>query len=133
MNAFMGENGHGPVAPGWRQFLKLSEVGAPSSTVVMVDEHPNSIDDGWFVDDPGKTNVWVDLPASQHAGCAGMSFVDGHSEIHKWVDAGTRQSTKTNGPKPYVTVPAGTAGRDLAWMLQRLTQVETNGAENSKH
>jgi prepilin-type N-terminal cleavage/methylation domain-containing protein len=72
------------------QFLKLSTIPNPSSLFVTIDEHPDSINDGYLDDnaDPNCSNWpnqnWNDLPASYHNGACGVSFSDGHSEIHKW-------------------------------------------------
>jgi prepilin-type N-terminal cleavage/methylation domain-containing protein/prepilin-type processing-associated H-X9-DG protein len=55
----------------------------PSQTWVFVDEHPDSINDaGLFA--PHQTQ-WIDVPATYHNGACGISFADGHSEIHKWI------------------------------------------------
>ena len=56
---------------------------------VFLDEHEQSINDGWFASDP--TTKWqiVDFPASYHGSAAGFSFADGHSEIHRWHDPRT--------------------------------------------
>src|SRR5439155_458855 len=56
----------------------------PDMVWVLVDEHPDSINDGCFFDDPLTRNTWTDLPASYHNGACGFSFADGHSEIRKW-------------------------------------------------
>ena len=75
---------------GYSQFLKLSATPTPSNLYVTLDEHPDSINDGYFDDyaDPNYKNwpnqYWNDLPASYHNGAGGFSFADGHSEIHKW-------------------------------------------------
>jgi prepilin-type N-terminal cleavage/methylation domain-containing protein len=64
----------------------------PSLNWVFIDEHPDSINDGWFVvsSSVGRDAKWVDLPASYHNGAGGLSFADGHGETHKWLDARTR-------------------------------------------
>lgn len=56
----------------------------PAETWLYMDEHPDSINDvGNFTYEPGDRG-WVDAPANYHNGAAGIAFVDGHSEIHKW-------------------------------------------------
>jgi prepilin-type N-terminal cleavage/methylation domain-containing protein/prepilin-type processing-associated H-X9-DG protein len=72
--------------PSYRQFLKASDVPNPVNFFVTLDEHPDSINDGYFLNnaDPAGLTQWGDLPASFHNGAAGFSFADGHSEIHKW-------------------------------------------------
>jgi prepilin-type N-terminal cleavage/methylation domain-containing protein/prepilin-type processing-associated H-X9-DG protein len=69
----------------------------PVKAWVFVDEHPDSINDGCFFDDPLLTPggyTWTDLPASYHNGACGFSFADGHSEIKKWRDPNTRQPVR---------------------------------------
>jgi prepilin-type processing-associated H-X9-DG protein len=30
-------------------------------------------------------NLFIELPGNQHGGACGLSFGDGHAEIHKWL------------------------------------------------
>ena len=102
MNAFVGP--YGPRSdgiyytgmnrgyPNYRQWLKFDQIIRPAWIMVTIDEQPDCINDGLFSNNPdwnGATR-WTDPPASYHAGAAGMSFADGHSEIHKWRGAGTK-------------------------------------------
>jgi prepilin-type N-terminal cleavage/methylation domain-containing protein len=79
----------------WPQYLKLSAIPQPSQIYVFLDEHPCSINDGYFDDGtqsaPSDPTPWPnsDLPASFHNGGGGFSFSDAHSEIHKWLNRGT--------------------------------------------
>jgi len=53
---------------------------------LLVDEHPDSINDGCFYLNPlaGPFNhQWGDLPGSSDNGACGFAFADGHSEIKK--------------------------------------------------
>lgn len=92
MNAYFGPYNPTWINPGnnffptYRQFLKLSTVPQPVNMFVFIDEHPDSINDGYFLNDanPATLASWGDLPASYHGGACGVSFADGHSEIHKW-------------------------------------------------
>ncbi len=96
----------------FRQFLKLSEVPSPTTTWTTIDEHPDSINDGYFINNRQAPN-WQDVPASYHNGACGFSFSDGHSEIHKW-----RSATSVIPVKyVYTTVPFDNVGRlvDFAW------------------
>ncbi|HUA68820.1 MAG TPA: hypothetical protein VMA13_09760, partial [Candidatus Saccharimonadales bacterium] len=76
--------------PTFRQYLTESSILHPSKLFVILDEHPDSINDGYFQSDP-HTDVsqwspeeWNDLPASYHDGACGIAFADGHSEVHMW-------------------------------------------------
>ncbi len=69
--------------PQYRQYLKLTQVPKPTKTWLVLDEQPDSINDGYFITSPFN-NYWEDRPASYHNGACGFSFADGHSEIRKW-------------------------------------------------
>ena len=68
-------------------FRKLGGILRPSETWVTIDENPKSINDGWFVCDPGA-GAWTDIPATYHNNAGGLTFSDGHAEIKKWKDGG---------------------------------------------
>jgi prepilin-type N-terminal cleavage/methylation domain-containing protein len=44
--------------------------------------------------------TFPDLPGSYHKWSCGMSFADGHSEIHKWVNPGLKIPVSRNMPTP---------------------------------
>jgi prepilin-type N-terminal cleavage/methylation domain-containing protein/prepilin-type processing-associated H-X9-DG protein len=67
----------------YRQFIKQSDVPKPATTWVTLDEHPDSVNDGFFIVDINASR-WGDVPASYHNNACGFSFADGHAEIHKW-------------------------------------------------
>jgi prepilin-type N-terminal cleavage/methylation domain-containing protein/prepilin-type processing-associated H-X9-DG protein len=101
MNGFMGDvanimsNPNNPgagVSPGWRHYIKHSDITSPNPAMawVLLDEHPGSLNDPLFSVPENKT-TWDDTPASYHNGACGFSFADGHAEIHKWIDANTKQ------------------------------------------
>jgi prepilin-type N-terminal cleavage/methylation domain-containing protein len=124
MNAFLeggayrGMNPAGGSAayPQWRRYDKLTDAvnPKPCDLWMMVDEHPDSINDGWMVTNVTDPNGWRDLPGSLHAGACGFNFVDGHSEIKRWVEATTRVPVKQSDFGG-LTLPGGT--RDIAWMI----------------
>ena len=104
----------------YRQWLKLDQILHPSTIFVTIDEHPDTINDGLFINDPdwASASTWSDMPASNHGGGAGMSFADGHSEIHHW------RSAVTKLPVTYVSPPArplldAAARLDFQWMVTR--------------
>ena len=90
MNGFIGINASWEVD--WAVFLKLSDLAnvGPANLFVFVDEHPDSVNDGWFMfadsdalDDGVGNGNWFNLPGSYHNGACNLSFADGHSESHK--------------------------------------------------
>lgn len=58
----------------------------PADLWVFIDEDPDGINDGAFaVNMPvGVETYWVDYPTKYHADGCGVSFADGHAEIHHW-------------------------------------------------
>lgn len=94
MNGALGD-GLKVTFPNWKTKLpyfvakKISDVRypGPSEAWLFIDEHPDSIDDVTLYTDPYATGtgteIFTELPSSDHAGSCGMSFVDGHATIHK--------------------------------------------------
>ena len=103
-----GENAH---FSRFRQWLKLGNVPRPSNFWVIIDEHPDSINDGYFLNNPeAPGTTWGDGPATYHAGAGGLSFADGHSEIHKW---------KTVLPIRFSWGPPAANPVDFRWLIER--------------
>jgi prepilin-type processing-associated H-X9-DG protein len=81
--------------PTFRRFKKTGDVGNPTKTWVFIDEHPDSINDGgfgvkmWQYNDKVGTPQIIDTPAGYHGGAAGVAFLDGHSEVHRWKNKDT--------------------------------------------
>lgn len=91
----------------------------PSSTWVYLDEHPDSINDaGYF---SPRVNSWIDLPASYHNNAAGLSFADGHSEIHKWVSSVPLKVT-TQG---FGGITTKNGDADIHWISERTNRKDT--------
>src|ERR1035437_3270449 len=65
-------------------YQKISSIVSPTLTFVFLDEREDSINDGTFSTDVDNPIHLRDVPASYHGGAGGLSFADGHSEIHKW-------------------------------------------------
>ncbi len=108
----------------YRIFLRESDLVAPgpAKTWFFVDEHPDSINDGLMgMHMPGATSwpsaaTWEDVPASYHNGACGFTFADGHSEIHKWLDATTKAPILKIHP---CSATGKLSPRDSAWMIER--------------
>ncbi|MCL4785540.1 MAG: DUF1559 domain-containing protein [Verrucomicrobia bacterium] len=81
-------------------FRKLSDISRPSpaQAFVFVDEHPEGIDDGYFLVDLEHRGAWANLPANYHNGACGFSFADGHSETKKWRDPHTLSARLVPNP-----------------------------------
>ena len=123
LNAMVGDagpnvvNGGNVLNPGYRQFLRLGDVPKPAATFSFLDEHPDSITDGYFLN-PAEGLEWQHLPASYHRGAASLAFLDGHGELHAWRSRSTlRPPIPDAGPLPFL-VPAG-EGADHKWLSYR--------------
>lgn len=90
----------------------------PVNTWVLIDEHADSINDGFFWVNMFETVVWEDIPASYHGASGALSFADGHAEIKLWHDPSIRDR-----PVTQTTYAQGTAraGQDLLWLQERTT------------
>ncbi|HVU27536.1 MAG TPA: prepilin-type N-terminal cleavage/methylation domain-containing protein [Verrucomicrobiae bacterium] len=104
-----------------RNFFKDTDFSqpGPSMTYVFIDESTNSINDGFFVSDPSQVNWWQDVPASRHGNTGGISFADGHAEIHKWTDKNVLHPPANNAF--YGDPNSG----DSAWLEQRASSLKT--------
>jgi prepilin-type N-terminal cleavage/methylation domain-containing protein/prepilin-type processing-associated H-X9-DG protein len=121
MNSYIGVVGESPTA-GYLSYHKMAEIKKPSPAMlwVFVDEHPDSINDGWLVNGMPGGMGWTDLPASYHGGSCGIGFADGHAEIHKWRD--TWNASKQAGTVRPVTKadPSGFPANntiDTTWFI----------------
>jgi prepilin-type N-terminal cleavage/methylation domain-containing protein/prepilin-type processing-associated H-X9-DG protein len=93
-------------------FKKYTEIvrPSPSQAFVFLDEHPDGIDDGYFLVFVNRRRLWGNMPANYHNGACGFSFADGHAEIRKWLDRDTLSKT-------IVANPMGP--RDVPWIQVR--------------
>ncbi|MBX3743846.1 MAG: type II secretion system protein [Verrucomicrobiae bacterium] len=105
--------------PRYRQFLRVSDVRVPARIFTFIDEHPDSINDGYFLNRLGRRE-WIDLPGSYHGGGATLSHVDGHGTVRRWRHGRTRPPARPDAASLPLTVPAGEAG-DFEWLMERTT------------
>lgn len=122
MNVFVG-NTAGGTWNGYKLYSKSSDIRVPSDIFVFLDEHPDSINDGFYAyctaDGPPEVATWSDLPASYHNGACGFAFADGHSEIKKWLEGTTKKSIARISMSSAVSTAGNT--KDITWMLQHST------------
>jgi prepilin-type N-terminal cleavage/methylation domain-containing protein/prepilin-type processing-associated H-X9-DG protein len=102
---------------GWFAYDKMTDIKAPPPAMlwVFVDEHPDSINDGWTIMNCPDPNSWTDLPASYHNGACGFGFADGHGEIRKWLEA----STKVRVTQAQYNTFSAPNSRDTRWVIPR--------------
>jgi prepilin-type processing-associated H-X9-DG protein len=127
LNAWCGLNEGTPTwfgtSPPWRKFLRDSDFADPAGTWVLVDEHPDSINDGFFCVQmnpaPNLASAELpDCPASYHNGACGFAFADGHSEIKKWRDKRTMPPVKRANYSP----GSQSNNKDIEWLWSKSTQ-----------
>jgi prepilin-type N-terminal cleavage/methylation domain-containing protein len=70
---------------GWLLYTNGSDLirPSPANAFIFLDEHPGSIDDGYFELSLG-VSYFPEVPASYVEGGCGLSFADGHAVIHQW-------------------------------------------------
>lgn len=117
MNSMVGNPGvlTNQFNPNFKQFFKSAEMANPSFVFVFLDEHPDTINDGFFMNRL-ETYSWGNLPASYHNGGANFSFADGHTELHRWVLANTIRPPQKGGVGG--TFPAAPR-TDFDWLMDR--------------
>jgi len=126
MNAMVGDasvfslGGANTNNPNYKQFFKVSQVPKPSQIFVFIEEHPDSINDGYFLNQPANL-AWYDLPASYHNGSVNLSFTDGHAEMHHWLFASTKPPARPGAAHPLpFAMPPNERG-DFKWLMERTT------------
>ena len=134
MNAWLGMN-EGTWTwfggPEFRKYIKSTDLvdPGPSMTWVLLDEHPDSINDGFFVTvmtgypTPAQTTL-PDVPASYHNGAGGLAFADGHAEIRKWQDPRTKPPVKKQDGWFGSIAPYSNQAnnKDILWLWERTTR-----------
>ena len=90
MNGFSGVDDDRSGLGLWVGWKKTSDPKkrSPTELLVLLDEHPDSINDGYFIatlSGYGGLYGWCDVPATFHNGACGFAFLDGHSEIKRWL------------------------------------------------
>jgi prepilin-type N-terminal cleavage/methylation domain-containing protein/prepilin-type processing-associated H-X9-DG protein len=93
------------------QYAKDSDIThpAPTDAFVFCEENMYSIQDGYLEID-SHDGGFPDVPGSYHNNAMGISYADGHAEIHKWQTA-TLQNAKSHNPQ----VLGGELNVDWIW------------------
>jgi len=123
MNAAVGDageftrSGANVNLPGYRQFFRLAQIPRPAQVFVFIEEHPDSVDDGYFLNRPAVLE-WNDLPASYHRQAANLVFADGHLESHRWTSPLTCPPARPDAAGLPLAIPASDRG-DFDWLMER--------------
>jgi prepilin-type N-terminal cleavage/methylation domain-containing protein/prepilin-type processing-associated H-X9-DG protein len=128
MNAMVGDAGSLSVTgintnnPNYKQFFSVSQIRRPFQIFVFIDEHPDSINDGYFLVKAGYSQAeWADLPASSHANSGVISFADGHVEMHRWVEPETKAPPVPDAAALPRDIPIEHR-TDFNWLFQRSSE-----------
>lgn len=125
MNAMVGDAGELSASgqnvnnPDYVQFFSLASIPKPSEIFVFLDEHPDSINDGYFVNKAYYPD-WLDLPASYHNRAASFSWADGHSEPHRWLYQSTMPPSRPDSAHLPIDIPKGERG-DFYWVIRHMS------------
>jgi prepilin-type N-terminal cleavage/methylation domain-containing protein len=100
-------------------YVKLTDLHSspgPSDVIVFLEEHPNSLlnnfPDG-YLEVHSTDWTFPDVPGSLHKWACGMSFADGHSEMHNWVT-------------PVLRIPVNPSGATISSASTPLTAAKGN-------
>jgi prepilin-type N-terminal cleavage/methylation domain-containing protein/prepilin-type processing-associated H-X9-DG protein len=115
---------------GWPgAYARLSQVlnPDPSMAFVFIDENLFTISDGRFFVNTQAVNLWgtsvpmewADVPAARHGGTGTLSFADGHSELHLWVEPSTPLLNGAMWTAPQVPGVNGGPNQDIWWLQAR--------------
>ena len=124
-NNYLGTHGPNQLAPGsGKAFSKFSEVRdiSPSDQWCLVDVQEDSVANSVFTNvsrNSGRNNIWGSIPSVNHNFGAGLSFMDGHVERHKWLEASTRFPVKRIVIRFGNPLPG--PSRDVRWLTEHAT------------
>jgi prepilin-type N-terminal cleavage/methylation domain-containing protein/prepilin-type processing-associated H-X9-DG protein len=106
--------------PDWLQFLRVSDFPGAANFWVFIEEHPDTINDGYFMNVWDQIR-WGNLPASYHNSSANLSWADGHLERRRWIPNTVRPPVQGAVGGGFVPSPT----TDYLWLRQR-TSIRMN-------
>lgn len=123
---------------GAKIYVKASDVIAPtpSSAIVFADESTYTLlgayGDGYLQIATLAANAgFPDAPSARHGGGCGLSYVDGHAEVHKWQTTMLTSLPTAYGqtvPLGSWAVPPGSAANNVDWIWwSQHTAAKANG------
>jgi len=117
LNSLVGDPGvvAGQFNPTYVQAYKSADLVNSARIFLFLDEHPDTINDGFFVNRWDEYQ-WGNLPGSYHSGGANISFTDGHVESHRWIVPDTVRPNRQGGAGG--GFPA-TPRTDYDWLAER--------------
>jgi hypothetical protein len=110
-----------PRSAGYRTFMKDTEFAAVGAATVwyLADEHPATLDDGWFLVTMDDSAPFASIPASRHQRGYALDFADGHAATMKLRDPLSQGSWSVGQPGA-----ANTTTKNSDWVqLKQMTTV----------
>jgi len=139
MNAMVGNagdfstNGFNINNPDYVQFFRVTQIPRPVDIFVFLDEHPDSITDGYFLNKavdypvpsisgwPSSNGArWLHLPATYHNRATAFSFADGHSSLHRWSQSNTYRPPAPDAAGLPISVTADQQ-QDFNWVVEHMS------------
>jgi len=108
----------GPWSQQYIHVKTLFEIPDPAMTFVHIEENPQSLNDPAFFN-PSFASAFLEQPASFHGAVANLSFVDGHTEAHRWKASLSRPPAKQVQTTQAVTAKPLPGDEDMAWLSAR--------------
>ena len=123
----------------WMCYFKESDLTRPPPSMLwlLVDEDPDSINDAALafqmpIGAGGVSTEWIDCPSKLHGNACGFGFVDGHAEMHAWINPKGLPTTTYAGdggnPESYPR-EAINSNRDVWWVGARSSAL-ANGEQD---
>ncbi len=108
------------IVQGYMAYERESDVLRPSPSMLWltIDEQADSINDGFLVFATAH-GTFYDEPADYHDGSCAVTFVDGHAEIHRWVQRQYFLPVKQTTWNVFNGNVEPASGPDCQWMMQR--------------
>lgn len=128
MNAMVGNAGEFSYEgfnvnnPKYTQFFKEAAIPQPAQIFMLIEEHPDSINDGYFLNKFWQRE-WFDLPASWHNDGVNLTFADGHAESHRWLSESTAPPPRPSAAQLPRPLPDSMAAADFDWLMRRTSIV----------
>ena len=136
INAYLGGFGGKTIGTGnmgaYLLYLKYGQLSrpGPDRIFLFIEEREDAINFGNYLQDmtgysPSSPPLyrWLDIPASYHGNACGLSFCDGHSEIHRWRDGRTCRPILEGGTIFDGSTPISQANNmDVGWMQDHTTR-----------
>jgi prepilin-type N-terminal cleavage/methylation domain-containing protein len=107
----------------WPWYVKVSDIAkspGPTQTIIFLEENMCSMNDGYLENDL-TGGSFPDVPGSYHVWNCGMSFADGHAEMHKWLTAAMKIPVVKGFTKSPVN--AGFLNQDWRWYTNHVAKL----------